>query len=172
MSAMIINDLIFVAVAGFTLLSALGMVLSRNLVHSALALILTFLGVAALFFNLGAGFLGLVQILVYAGAIAVLIIFAIMLVMHGEPARTNRFNPSLGTHLAGAYVAALLTVALSLSIWFSELPQVKGKTVEDAVGMLAQLFMGNYVIAFEAAAVLLLVAVIGAIILARGANQS
>ncbi len=172
MSGMIINDLVFVAVAGFTLLSALGMVLSRNIVHSALALILTFLGVAALFFNLGAGFLGLVQILVYAGAISVLIIFAIMLVMHSEPARTNLFNTSLGTHLAGAYIAALLTLSLSLAIWFSELPQIKGKTVEDAVGMLAQLFMGNYVIAFEAAAVLLLVSVVGAIILARGAKQS
>lgn len=171
MSTMIINDLVFVAIAGFTLLSALGMVLSRNLVHSALALILAFLGVAALFFNLGAGFLGLVQILVYAGAISVLIIFAIMLVMHGEPSQTNGFNHSLGTHLAGAYVASVLTLALSLSIWFSELPEIKGKTVEDAVGMLAQLFMGNYVIAFETAAVLLLVAVVGAIILARGAEQ-
>jgi NADH-quinone oxidoreductase subunit J len=168
---MIINDLVFVLIASITLLSALGMVLSRNIVHSALALILTFIGVAALFFNLGAAFLGLVQILVYAGAISVLIIFAIMLVMHGEAHKTNRFNPSLGTHLWGGYIAAVMTIGLVAAIWFSELPEVKGRTVEDAVGLLAGLLLGNYVIAFEAAAVLLLLAVVGAIILARGVEE-
>lgn len=171
MSTVTINDLAFAFIALITVLSALGMVLSRNIVHSALALILTFIGVAALFFNLGAGFLGLVQILVYAGAISVLIIFAIMLVMHGEAAKTNRFNPSLGTHLWGGYIAAVMTIGLVATIWFSELPEVKGRTVEDAVGLLAELLMGKYVIAFEVAAVLLLLAIVGAIILARGVEE-
>ena len=162
MSMVTINDMAFVCIALFTILSALGMVLSRNIVHSALALIMTFIGVAMLFFHLDAGFLGLVQILVYAGAISVLIIFAIMLVMHGEPNQTNRFNPSLGTHLWGAYIALLMTAGLVAAIWFSGLPEVKGRTVEDAVGLLAELLLGKYVIAFEVAAVLLLLAVVGA----------
>ncbi|MFA7078870.1 MAG: NADH-quinone oxidoreductase subunit J, partial [Syntrophomonas sp.] len=63
-----LNDVVFVGVSGLTILAALGVVLSRNIIHSALALILTFLGVAVTFFQLGAGFIGLVQILVYAGA--------------------------------------------------------------------------------------------------------
>lgn len=167
-----INDVAFFFISGLTVLSALGVILSRNIVHSALSLVLTFLGVAAVFFELGAGFLGLVQILVYAGAISVLIIFAIMLVMEVEPGKTNLPNSSLGTHLGGAFVAVLLTITLGALIWYSQLPQVKGQLLGDAVGSLAKLIMGNYVVAFEAAAVLLLLAVVGAIILARGDDKN
>ena len=170
MSMVTINDMAFVCIALFTILSALGMVLSRNIVHSALALIMTFIGVAMLFFHLDAGFLGLVQILVYAGAISVLIIFAIMLVMHGEPNQTN-LQPQFGNAPLGAYIALLMTAGLVAAIWFSGLPEVKGRTVEDAVGLLAELLLGKYVIAFEVAAVLLLLAVVGAIILARGVEE-
>lgn len=166
-----INDVVFVIISGLTILSALGVVFSRNIIHSTLFLVLAFLGVAGVFFELDAGFLGLVQILVYAGAISVLIIFAIMLVMNVEVEKTNLPNPRLKTHLWGAYLAALLTIALGASIWYSELPQVKGLAVSDAVGSLAELMLGNYVVAFEVAAVLLLLAVVGAIILARGVEE-
>jgi NADH-quinone oxidoreductase subunit J len=166
-----INDGVFVIISGLIILSALGVVFSRNIIHSALFLVLAFLGVAGIFFELDAGFLGLVQILVYAGAISVLIIFAIMLVMNVEAKKTNLPNPSLKTHLWGIYLAALLTIALGASIWNSELPQVKGLAVSDAVGSLAELMLGNYVVAFEVAAVLLLLAVVGAIILARGVEE-
>lgn len=165
------GDLTFFIIAAITILAALGMVLSRNIVHSALALILSFIAVAGLFFSLGAGFLGLVQILVYAGAISVLIIFAVMLVMRGDAGQSNLFNSSLGTHLWGVFLASLLTVSLSAAIYFSEFASVKGKPVEDDIGLLAELMLGKYVVAFEAAAVLLLLAVVGAIILARGAEE-
>lgn len=165
------SDLAFLIISGLTLLAALGVVFSRNIVHSALCLVVTFVGVAGLFFNLGAVFLGLVQILVYAGAISVLIIFAIMLVMRGEASQTNRFNLSLGTHLWGVYITALLTAALFAVAWFSQFAQVKDLPVTDTVGALAVLMLGKYVVAFEVAAILLLVAVVGAIILARGAEE-
>jgi len=167
-----INDLAFVLTAGLTVGAALGVVFSRNIVHSALFLILAFLGVAGIFMELGAGFLGLVQILVYAGAISVLIIFAIMLVMNVEAGHTNLPNSSRGIHLGGALVALLLTISLGAAIWRSELSAFPGpQPVSDTVGALAELMLGRYVVAFEVAAILLLLAVVGAIILARGVEE-
>ena len=164
-----LNDVVFVFISGLTIFSALGVVLSRNIVHSALALILTFLGVAMTFFQLGAAFIGLVQILVYAGAISVLIIFAIMLVMNVEAEKTNQPNPSHSTHFWGGLLAIVLIIGLGASIWSSNLLPVLGpQPVTDAVGALADLMLGKYVVAFEAAAILLLLAMVGAIILARG----
>ncbi len=167
-----LNDLVFAGISGITILSALVVVMSRNIVHSALALILAFLGVAATFFQLGAGFLGLVQILVYAGAISVLIIFAIMLVMNVDASKSNPAQPSLATRLLGALVAILLAAGTGAAIWVSQLlPGAGSLPVEDAVGAIAELLLGNYVIAFEAAAVLLLLAAVGAIILAKGVGE-
>jgi len=167
-----INNLAFLLTAGLTVGAALGVVFSRNIVHSALFLILAFLGVAGIFMELGAGFLGLVQILVYAGAISVLIIFAIMLVMNVEAGQTNLSNSSRGIHLGGALAALLLTISLGAAIWRSELSAFLGpQPVNDTVGALAELMLGRYVVAFEVAAILLLLAVVGAIILARGVEE-
>lgn len=168
-----IDQLVFLAVSAFTVAAALAVVLSRNIVHSALALILTFLGVAVTFFDLDAGFLGLVQILVYAGAVSVLMIFAIMLVMNPEPASTNPSTPSRSTHLLGGLLAWLMVIGLGIAIGFTGWPSSPvGPGEQDAVGALANLLLGNYVVAFEAAAILLLLAVVGAIILAKGADQT
>ncbi|MEQ8200059.1 MAG: NADH-quinone oxidoreductase subunit J [Syntrophomonadaceae bacterium] len=167
-----IDDLVFLIISGFTVASALGVVLSRNIVHSALALILTFIGVAMLFFGLGASFLGLVQILVYAGAVSVLTIFAIMLVMKPDPASTNPSTPSRATHILGGLLAWSVVVGLGMAIGFSRWPSLPAEPAGfDTVGVLANLLLGNYVVAFEAAAVLLLLAVVGAIILAKGAEK-
>lgn len=166
-----LTNIVFDLIALITIFAALGVVLSRNIVHSALFLVLTFLGVAGVFFELNAVFLGLVQILVYGGAISVLIIFAIMLVMNVKASETNLSTPSLATHLWGVFLAVLLALALAASIWYSNLPSVPDKAVNDALGTLAGLMLGKYVVAFEVAAVLLLLAVVGAIILAKGAEE-
>jgi NADH:ubiquinone oxidoreductase subunit 6 (subunit J) len=169
---MSLNDTVFLVIAGLTVAAALGVVSSHNLIHSALFLILAFLGVAAVYFTLGAGFLALVQILVYAGAVAVLIIFAIMLVMNVAADRSNPAQLSRETRFWGALLATLLTITLGTAIWNSQLhPMLGGQNVTDAVGALAGLMLGNYVVAFEAAAILLLLAVVGAIILARGVEK-
>jgi NADH:ubiquinone oxidoreductase subunit 6 (subunit J) len=167
-----LNDVVFVFISGLTIFSAVGVVLSRNIVHSALALILAFLGVALTFFQLGADFIGLVQILVYAGAISVLIIFAIMLLMNVEAAKTNQPNPSRSNCFWGALLALVLILGLGTSIWNSNLLAFLGPLpVTDAVGALADLMLGKYVVAFEAVAILLLLAMVGAIILARGDEE-
>lgn len=164
-----LNELVFYTIAVVTLLAALGVVGFKNIVHSALALVLTFLGVAALYFQLGAGFLGLVQVLVYAGAVSVLIVFAVMLVMDREAEESNLANPR--TRLIGGFIALLLTGGLGTAIWSSKWPAVTAQPLKDSIGKLAQMLLGDYVVAFEAAALLLLLAVVGAIILVKGAEE-
>lgn len=166
-----LSDAVFIVIAGITILAALGVVLTRNIVHAAIFLVVTFLGVAGIYFQLNAGFIGLVQIMVYAGAISVLMIFAIMLVMDGEAGKTNLFNASLPTMLIGGYVGFLLFCGLAGAIWVSKFPISPAKVSDTGVDLLAGLMLGKYVVPFEVAAVLLLVAVVGAIILARGVED-
>lgn len=168
---MSLNDAAFFLLAVVTAGSALGVVTSRNIVYSALLLVVTFLGVAGLYFQMNAGFIGLVQILIYGGAISVLIIFAIMLVMDVEPRRTNPPSPSLLRRLGGIFVSILLVITVGAAIWFTHWPLAGGTAGADEIAVLADLMLGKYVVAFEIAAVLLLVAIVGAIILAKGADD-
>ncbi|MGS0764539.1 NADH-quinone oxidoreductase subunit J family protein [Syntrophomonas curvata] len=162
-------DLVFIVTALITVTAAAGVVGFKNIVHSALSLVLSFLGVAAIYFQLEAGFLGLVQILVYAGAISVLIIFAIMLVMDKDADETNLSHAK--KKYWGGLIALLVTLGLGAAIGSSTWPESLGSLPEDGVGALARLLLGDYAIAFEVAAILLLVAVVGAIILAKGADE-
>jgi len=167
-----LNDAVFILIAAVTIGSALGVVAAKNIVHSALLLVVTFLAVAGLYFQMNAGFLGLVQILIYGGAISVLIIFAIMLVMDTEVERTNLPSSNLPRRLGGLYVSILLTITAGAAIWFTRWPLAgAGSKGWDEMAVLADLMLGKYVVAFEVAAILLLVAVVGAIILAKGADE-
>lgn len=163
------NDAVFIILGFITLLGAVGVVSFTNIVHAALSLVLSFLGVAGLYFQLQAEFLGLVQIMVYAGAISVLIIFAIMLVMDRDPDQTNTSHKV--NRWWGGLIAVLFAVFIGFAIRESHFTWQAGSTGADRVGQLAELVLGNYVIAFEVAAILLLVAVVGAIILAKGAKE-
>lgn len=167
----LLYDLTFAAIALFTIITALGVVFCRNIVHSALFLVLCFLGVAAVYFQLNSGFIGLVQILVYAGAISILIIFAVMLVMDRAPSRTNLPIPGAKRHMAVGYVILLFTAFLGISVGLTEWPVADTVARADEVKVIADLLLGEYVVAFEAAAILLLIAVVGAIILAKGAED-
>ena len=80
---------IFYFLAAVTIIGALGVVLSPNVVHSALFLVLSFVGVAAIYFYIGAEFLGAVQLMVYSGAVAVLIVMAIILTRRDSMAQSN-----------------------------------------------------------------------------------
>lgn len=164
-----IGDLVFIATAGITVLASLGVVISKNMIHSALLLVLSFLGVATIYFQLNAGFLGLVQIMVYAGAISVLIIFAIMLVMTPDVKQSNPSDKK--GSLIGVIIAGLFTCLVSISIVASKWAASAENVLENPIGILAELLMGDFVIAFEVAAVLLLVAIVGAIMIAKGADE-
>ncbi|HQA06979.1 MAG TPA: NADH-quinone oxidoreductase subunit J [Syntrophomonadaceae bacterium] len=163
------NDAVFIILGFITLLGAVGVVSFTNIVHAALSLVMSFLGVAGLYFQLQAEFLGLVQIMVYAGAISVLIIFAIMLVMDRDPDQTNVSHKV--NRWWGGLIALLFAAFIGFAIRESHFTGQAASTGADRLGQIAELVLGNYVIAFEVAAILLLVAVVGAIILAKGAKE-
>jgi NADH-quinone oxidoreductase subunit J len=160
---------IFLITAVLTLGAAIYVVTARNLVHAALALIATFFGVAILFVLLEAGFLAAVQVVLYIGAISILIIFAIMLtrrVMEDTGPQTNRLwgvSAVLALITFGALLAAFQLVP--------SLQHVNAAAAPDATIALQSLGFGfvdpnKYLLPFELASVLLLVALIGSIVIA------
>jgi NADH:ubiquinone oxidoreductase subunit 6 (subunit J) len=157
-------QVIFVVLSLITLGAAIMVVISRKLFRSALWLILAFLGIAAIFILLNAEFLAVVQILVYIGAISTLIIFAIMLSHSVMDPAEPRFNEQWG--LAGGF-AALFFVVLAAIVVRVRWPVMVGVVPSDAIQRLGVEFVGPYTIPFEVASVLLVVAMIGAIIIAR-----
>lgn len=155
-----------VAIAGAVMLVSL-----RNLVRSVLAMILSFTGVALLYLVLNAEFLAAVQILIYVGAVAILILFAVMLTQRvADPSRpVNNSQAWLAFTVASALFVLLMTALAPLK-WpdLPELPLLQGstETVASVMNIGTQL-MGAYLLPFEVASIVLLVALLGAIILAR-----
>ena len=139
-------------------------VTAQNLMRSALWLVLAFFGIAGIFILLQAEFLAVTQVLVYVGAISTLIIFAIMLSRNFMDPKLPRFNDQWG--IAGGF-AALLFVTLAAIATRVAWPAAAGDVPADAIQRLGLDFVGAYAVPFEAASVLLVVAMIGAIIIAR-----
>jgi NADH-quinone oxidoreductase subunit J len=159
---------LFLASAIVILGSAIMMVTTRNLVHAALWLIVTLFGVAALYAILDAGFLAVVQVVIYIGAIAILFIFAVMLTRKEMRDRGAQLNQ--GWWL-GAIVAALAFGGLYLLLgsWpaFNKLPGNMPAGF-DAVGALGNALVSPdaFVLPFEVASVLLVAALVGAVYVA------
>jgi NADH-quinone oxidoreductase subunit J len=158
-------QIIFLIAAAATLISGLMVVTARNLVHAALWLIVALFSVAILFVLLEAGFLAAVQVVLYIGAIAILIIFAIMLtrrVMEDTGPQTNR-QWWLGAIIAVALFAALFVVLRQVTY-----PEVTTAVPPDGLQTLGRSFVDPdlYMLPFELASVLLLAAMIGAIAVA------
>lgn len=160
-------DLVFYGFAAIVLISAAGVVFSRKMMYSAFSLLFTFFGVAGLYVLLNADFIAVTQIMVYIGGILILIIFGVML--------TSKFvdlDIKSGTTGTAQYVlAGLATVILAVFLinmylsveWFeNSVPQV-----ESTVKPIGILLMTEYFLAFQVAAILLLLAFIGAAKIAR-----
>ena len=162
------EQILFLITAVVTMAAAVTVVTANNLVHAALALIATFFGVAILFVLLQAGFLATVQVVLYIGAIAILIIFAIMLtrrVMQDSGPQTNQ----------QWWLAALLAVALFVALWvvLQQVPafQPANGTLpipDNSLQLLGSGFVdpNQYLLPFELASVLLLIALVGSIVIA------
>ncbi len=152
----------------FTLGGAFGVVTSRNLYYAALFLIMSFSGMAGYFVLLNAGFLAAVQIVVYVGAIAILILFAIML----SRKVMTRSEPLLNRQWGLGLVAAALFFFVMLVVPFNvKWPLSNDFSTGNELVQLGVAFLGSYVIPFEVVSILLLVALVGAIILARDTSD-
>ena len=156
--------------AVIALVGALFTVCAANPIRGAMGLLLTIAGMAALFLSLHAEFLAMVQLIVYAGAVVVLFVFAIMLL--GAAAMPPHDHETLPSRLAGLGGIAVVSVAGIVSIWVSysktptPFPTIRGG--EGSIESMAREVFGPGLVPFEIASALLLVAVVGAVAVARG----
>jgi NADH-quinone oxidoreductase subunit J len=169
---MTLTPIIFIVFAAITLLSGLFCVTTRNMFHAALYLVISLFGVAATFAMLEASFLAAAQLIVYVGAVAILIIFAVMLTRGGagtQPAKRT-FNSQAG--LAGVVTVVTLFILLRVVPFFNYpvQPQLV-VSPEQTLMALGHALVGDFVLPFEVASVLLLAALVGAIYIARERRQ-
>jgi NADH:ubiquinone oxidoreductase subunit 6 (subunit J) len=161
-----IQQAVFIALALFTVVGALIVAIAPNLYHNALGLVASFFGVAGIYALLEAEFLAVSQVLIYVGAISTLITFAIMLtrgMMYGRTSSTNR------QVVTASIMASLLFFVLWGILGHVPWPEVGAALPngELIIATLGELFVTTYLIPFEMMALLLLVALAGALMLAR-----
>jgi len=154
---------VFWVFAIVTVGSAAVVVLSRTLIYSAFALLFTFFGVAGLYVLLGADFLAATQLLIYVGGILVLLLFGVMLThkIYDLDLRTETTQLAPGLIVAVGLFVILSATAVRTS-WTST-PRAPAPTTAE----IGRLFLGTYLLPFEAASVLLLVALLGAAMIVR-----
>ena len=168
----LLNSISWVAVAfhvlaAIVVITALMVVLSRNIVHSVLWLALCFIHLAGIYLTLNADFIAAVQIMVYAGAVCIMILFGIMLIRRNDMSETNLFNRQ--TLAAGGVVALVVMLSAFLSFKSGSVTP-SGPVPENTVENIATIMLSKYVVPFEVAALLLLVALVGAVFLAKEVN--
>jgi len=164
--------LVFFTGALMILGGAIGVIASRNPVHSALSLVLTLFGVAVLFIEQQAEFLAAVQVIVYAGAIVVLFLFVIMF-LGVDRTEDLRQEPLIGQRVFGALLVLVVVASVialgTESSWLGGAHSVVGPNIGpyENVNSLGRAVFTTYLFAFEATAALLIIAVVGAVVLAR-----
>ena len=146
------------------LASSLAVVLSRNLFHSVLYLAVALVATAGLFLNLGAEFLAAVQILLYAGGVVTIVVFAIMLT---ERLVGERLTQTSRQIFNGAVVSGTVLVALLLFLTRVDLPTRPPPLPGDLTQAIGRVILTNFALAFELLAVLFLAALLGALYFAR-----
>lgn len=165
---MTIAQIIFLVVAGATLGSAFMVVTSRNLIHAALWLVATLFGVAVQYALLNAGFLAVVQVVVYIGAIAILFIFAVMLTRKEIRDQGPQLNPSwwLSAILSVVTFGGLVGMLWGWKGMAATLPDIPPGF--DSIGALGDALVSPdaFVLPFEVASILLLAALVGAVYVA------
>jgi NADH:ubiquinone oxidoreductase subunit 6 (subunit J) len=159
-----VADLIFIGVALLTVGSALVVVLSRDLIYSVFSLLFTFFGVAMLYVLLGADFLAATQVMIYVGGILILLLFGVMLTQ-------KLYNLNLKTEviqfIPGVLISAGAFATLAWVGWMTPWPQVANRVLLPTTAAIGSQFLRDYLLPFEIASVLLLIALIGAAMLVR-----
>jgi NADH-quinone oxidoreductase subunit J len=161
---MTINLGIFYLLAAFTVWAAAVVVLGRNIVRAAVALIFTFCGMAALYVLLDAEFLAAVQVLIYVGGITILLLFAIMLTSRISSATARVINDQVifSAIAAGGLLVGLIYAAVR------GIPALSGPPrLPETAPFLGRALLTTYALPFEVVSILLLAGMVGAIVLAR-----
>jgi len=163
-SIMSASDILFLIVAVVTVGSAAIVVLSRSLIYSAFSLLFTFFGVAIIYVYLGADFLAATQVLIYVGGILVLLLFGVMLThrLYSLNLKTETFQV-----IPGFLIAFAVFISLALVSTRTKWHVVADKPLAPTTDMIGTLFLIEYLLPFEIASILLLVALIGAAMLVR-----
>ena len=154
--------LAFWLLAAMTVGGASMIIVSRNLIHAVIYLVISMLGVAGLYLTLSADFIAVVQVLIYVGAISVLMLFAIMLTPRAE-----RDNSETSLKLPAAIVMILILTATVFVALDTDWGAVRQAALADQARLIGQSLIREYVLPFEIGAVLLTAALVGAIALAR-----
>jgi NADH-quinone oxidoreductase subunit J len=166
---MTIGAVVFYVLAAITVGSAAVVVLARSLIYCAFALLFTFFGVAGLYVLLGADFLAATQLLIYVGGILVLLLFGVMLThkLYDLDLRSEVTQFWPGVFIAAGLFIVLVATARRTE-WMTATPRPPAPTTE-AIG---KMFLGQFLLPFEAASILLLVALIGAAMIVRRKKEA
>ena len=167
---MTIAQIVFILLALLSIVSAIGVVTVPNVVHAALFLILSLIGVAGFYILLSSEFLALVQILIYAGTVGIIVLFALMLTRgreHNLPVVNAGAQWPLGLLAAG-----ILGVVLEIAVMDSDWPRNAKSLVLVNMQTLAGALFHDWLLPFEIVSVVLLVALVGAIVIAHDEGRA
>jgi NADH-quinone oxidoreductase subunit J len=156
--------LLFFLLAGVALAGAINLIVQTHPIHSALSLIVVMVALAGIYLLLGAELLAAVQIIVYAGAIMVLFVFIIMLLNAGKEERTSLSHAATWV---GVPLAVLFTVVMGWRMAHSAPSPVMGGNTAGISRTLSEMLFTSYVFPFELTSILILVAILGAVVLAK-----
>lgn len=164
-----VEVLAFYVFAGLVVLSSLIILFTRNVLYAAFSLLVTFLGISAVYVLAGADFLAVTQIMVYVGGVLVLMIFGVMLTnkVAGQSVRTQHHNQFWGVLIGGSLlyllVQGILQAEVASSPWIENAQLIQTSTIQS----LGIQLMSDFIVPFELTGVLLLVALIGAAYVAQ-----
>ena len=165
------NPLLFIFLAAIAIAAALGMLLSRNAVHSALFLVLNFATIAVFYVVLNAPFIAMVQVTVYAGAIVVLFLFVIMLLGAEKLQALSGGGGHRWQRILAGVLALALVVVTFVALFQSDAPGGEIPMIDSSPTALGLALFEGYVLPFELTGVLLLAAMIGVVVLGKSKKR-
>jgi NADH-quinone oxidoreductase subunit J len=179
MGAIGFKFIVFIIAAVVVIVASLLMTTRKNPIHSALWMVLAFFFMAVIYLLLNAQFIAVAQVMVYAGAIMMLILFVIMMVSldNGHKNEQTQMASSFAKKVAGALVMTILAVELLFVALFYQITAKPGSYPLEAVSAIGNtktvgsLLYGQYIFPFEIASILLLVGIVGAVVLSKKSKQ-
>jgi NADH-quinone oxidoreductase subunit J len=161
-----LHEILFFIFAAGCVAGAVNLLVQKHPINSALSLIVVMSSLAGLFLLMGAEFVGAIQVIIYAGAIMVLFVFVIMLLNAGIEEHTKGSKIALVLGIPGAAVVAILITWVLLRSQQSQSPIAIGQLLGDGASI-GRLLFGPFLLPFEVTSVLVLIAIMGAVVLAR-----